>query len=90
MTSLELPGPSKILACSSSQGPFKKTKFISTQSTLPTGAVMFHWHVALEGSSEEPFSRRVLFSVAVRCTNDCSLPVQAVDKKNENVLLCFL
>ena len=71
MTSLELPGPSKILACSSSQGPFKKTKFISILSTLPTGAVMLHWHVALEGSSEEPFSKRVLFSVAVRCTNDC-------------------
>ena len=45
-------------------------------STLPTGAVMFHWQVELNGSKKVPFSSERLSSVANKVTVELWLAVQ--------------
>ena len=63
---LDSLGPSCIFRYSSPQALLKKKILASMLSTFPTGAVMFHWQVELNGGETVPFPSRRLSSVAVK------------------------
>ena len=61
---LDSLGPSCIFRYISPQDLLNKKILASMLSTLPIGAVMFHWQVELNGSKKVTFSSERLSSVA--------------------------